>query len=290
MSVTGGYRGADGGWADDNAKNCNRIYLPTAAPVTIGLNQQLSTFGMVSVENNEDTNSGLFMCDSGVKGRRLLNIHTNKRGVDNGSAIEMYGNDDTTSAAGTINLYAGNINTAVQLSRSATAFCPIIAADNVLDLGKSYARWKQVYSASGAINTSDERLKQDIDAIPDAVIAAWGDIDFVQYRWRDAVAEKKDGARYHTGLIAQVIQTTFKKHGLDAQDYGLLCHDQWPETTAVDAVLDENGNVIEPAVESRPAGERWGIRAEECLFMEAERNRRLIAQLYARIEKIEALL
>ena len=114
-------------------------------------------------------------------------------------------------------------------------------------------------------------------------------VQWQQYRWRDAVAEKHAGARYHNGLIAQSIKSAFEAAGLDAQDYGLLCYDQWPAAEARDEVLDEDGNVIEPSVAYQPAGERWGVRMDECLALEAESNRRLIADLAKRIEKLESV-
>lgn len=161
---------------------------------------------------------------------------------------------------------------------------------NKASLGKANKLWTTIYAASGAVNTSDARFKQDIESIPDTVIKAWRDVDFVQYRWIDAVEEKGVGARYHTGLIAQRIKEVFAQHGIDAQDYGLLCYDQWPEIPAREAVVGEDGNIIEPAVEYQPAGERWGIRADECLFLEAEANRRAIADLSQRLDRLERAL
>ena len=161
---------------------------------------------------------------------------------------------------------------------------------NKASLGKANKLWTNIYAATSTINTSDRRLKQDISTIPDDVIKAWRDVDLIQYRWREAVEEKSVGARYHTGLIAQSISEAFSKYGLDAQDYGLICYDQWPETPAIPPALDDNGAILEPGIEYQPAGERWGIRAEECLFIEAESSRRLIKDLNSRILKLEKLV
>ena len=158
---------------------------------------------------------------------------------------------------------------------------------NKASLGKANKLWTNIYAATSTINTSDRRLKQDIGAIPDEVIKAWREVDLIQYRWKEAVSEKSAGARYHTGLIAQSIIEAFAKHGLDAQDYGLICYDQWPETPETPPTLDANGAILEPGIEYQPAGERWGIRAEECLFIEAESNRRAITELMKRIDKLE---
>ena len=54
-----------------------------------------------------------------------------------------------------------------------------------------------------------------------------------------------------------------------------------------DAVVDDDGSIIELAVEYRPAGERWAVRMDECLAMEAESQRRMIAHLAARVAELE---
>ena len=158
--------------------------------------------------------------------------------------------------------------------------------DNVNNIGSGGKRLANIYAATAVINTSDERLKQDIEAIPDAVINAWRDCQWAAYRWRDAVEEKHAGARVHFGLIAQRIKKVFEAHGLSAQDYGLLCYEQWPTIEAKPEVINDDGT-IEPATEHQPGGERWGIRMDECLAIEAESNRRAIAELMKRIDKLE---
>lgn len=203
-----------------------------------------------------------------------------------GGAITFYNKEDTGGTPENLGVLrlAGAISESY-LDIGQAAVYP--SHTNKASLGKANKLWTNVYAATAAINTSDRRLKQDITSIPDEVISAWRDVPLIQYRWIDAVREKSVGARYHTGLIAQSISEAFAAHGLDAQDYGLICYDQWPEVQASPPVLDENGMVLEPGVEYQSAGERWGIRAEECLFIEAESNRRQVAELLARIEKLE---
>ena len=77
------------------------------------------------------------------------------------------------------------------------------------------------------------------------------------FRWREAVAEKGDAARIHFGVIAQQVASAFAEEGLNAHDYGVLCHDTWD---AQPEITDEDGNILTPA---RDAGERFGIRYEE---------------------------
>ncbi|RKN86375.1 tail fiber domain-containing protein [Paenibacillus ginsengarvi] len=130
------------------------------------------------------------------------------------------------------------------------------ASDGDVHLGASYARWSDVYAASGVINTSDRNEKQDIQPIPDAVLDAWASVQYRMFRFKDAVAKKGDGARLHIGLVAQDIEEAFRRRGLDAFAYGLLCRDE---------VNDEkNGS----------RREIWGIRPDECQFLESALQRR----------------
>ncbi len=159
-------------------------------------------------------------------------------------------------------------------------------ADNTQDLGAASFRWAVVRAGTGAINTSDERAKQDIGAIPYAWLDAWGAVEWVRYKLRDAVEAKGDDARWHVGLIAQRVRDAFAERGLDAQAIGLLCYDEWEEQTETDE-SDETHVTLE-------AGDRWGLRYDECQAMEAAWQRRelvrkdaLIADLVARVEALE---
>ena len=137
--------------------------------------------------------------------------------------------------------------------------------DNTHNLGVASFRWKQLYAGTTTIATSDEREKQNIEAIPDEVLDAWGEVEFYQFKFKDAVAEKgEENARYHTGLIAQRIESVFTAHGLDAHKYGLLCYDEW-----------EDGN-------------RYALRYEECLTMETAYQRRRADRIEARLAALEA--
>src|SRR5690606_9235998 len=142
-------------------------------------------------------------------------------------------------------------------------------SDNSQTLGASSRRWSQVYAASGAISTSDETEKQDVEDIQDQWLDAWGSVNWSRFKFRDAVEQKGRGARWHVGLVAQQVRDAFAARGLDAFELGLLCHDEWPE---------EPG---EGDGEGRPAGSRFGIRYEEALAMEAAWQRRELLRLKA---------
>lgn len=159
------------------------------------------------------------------------------------------------------------------------------STDNSLNLGGSAYRWKQLFAGTTTISTSDERLKQGIENVPDSVLDAWGEVEFYRYKFNDSVAEKGfDKARYHTGLVAQRIENIFAAHGLNAFDYGLLCFDEWK---AQEAEYDESGEIITPALE---AGNRYSLRYEECLCLEAAFQRRRADRIEARLAALEARL
>ncbi|WP_159585907.1 tail fiber domain-containing protein [Chelativorans xinjiangense] len=102
--------------------------------------------------------------------------------------------------------------------------------DNVRTLGSASFRWSEVFAGNATINTSDEREKQDIEAVPDEWLDAWGDVRWSRYKWKHAVEEKGETARWHVGLVAQQIERAFAARGLDAFEIGLLCRDPVIET------------------------------------------------------------
>lgn len=127
--------------------------------------------------------------------------------------------------------------------------------DAVTNLGTLSYRWAQVYSATGTINTSDEREKQNINALDAAEIRVAAALKGMikKFRFRDAVAIKGENARIHVGVIAQEVMAAFEAEGLDPMRYAIVCYDEW------DAEIDEEGNEV------RPAGNRHGVRYEELL-------------------------
>jgi hypothetical protein len=137
----------------------------------------------------------------------------------------------------------------------------IPGADNTQSFGELASRWTELFAATGTVNTSDAREKQQIGAIPDAWLDAWSQVEWSRYRWNEAVERKGEGARWHIGLIAQRVRDVFAASGLDAFQLGLLCYDEWSEEGGI------------------PAGNRFGIRYEEALAMEAALMRRELKRL-----------
>ena len=103
--------------------------------------------------------------------------------------------------------------------------------DNSIDLGKSTARFDDVYATNGTIQTSDRNEKQDIEVLSDAeqrvAVACKGLLR--KFRWKSAVEEKGDEARIHFGIIAQDLQDAFTAEGLDAGDYAMFINTTWTD-------------------------------------------------------------
>ena len=160
--------------------------------------------------------------------------------------------------------------------------------DDTLYCGDATHRWKSISAVNGTINTSDERDKQDIAPIDDAVLDAWAAVDFAQFRWKSACAQEGNTARVHHGVIAQRVVAAFAAHGLDARRYGLLCHDAWEahdEATGQDPDPEDPSRVVDRMAHV-PTGDRYGVRYTECLALEAALQRRTTMRLQAQLDAL----
>ena len=200
----------------------------------------------------------------------LHRVASNISGSDWSAGIDLksnsYNSDGTLARAGHIVLMGD-----------------LIPHNTTFSVGSSASPYTNAYLANAPIIISDNRAKQDVAPIDDAVLDAWGDVELRQFLFKDAVTRKgADVARIHAGVIAQQVISAFAAHGLDATRYGVVCHDTWE---AKDAELDENGNVLYPA---REAGDRYSIRYSEAMMLEAAYQRRRMARIEARLSELEA--
>lgn len=140
-------------------------------------------------------------------------------------------------------------------TNSGGGFCP--GADNTFDLGTLANRWRVLYAGSGTINTSDERAKQDIQDIPDAILDAWSAVPVKMYKMREEVAKEGESAKWHFGRIAQDVKKVFEAHNLDPFAYGLIDYSEWPEEK------DDSGAII------KAAGNGYGLRYSEASILDA---------------------
>ena len=142
---------------------------------------------------------------------------------------------------------------------------------------------------------SDQRLKQQIAKIDDKLLDAWEDVNLVQFKYNDAVDEKgKDKARLHTGYVVQQIDNACKSHGVDVSQYGLYCHEEYPQETEEVEVEQADGTKTKETKVIREASEHYSLRytevyAVECMYLRRENSRlkEKLASLEERLEKLE---
>jgi hypothetical protein len=152
--------------------------------------------------------------------------------------------------------FGGGVNA---LTLTGAAFVP--QADDAFPLGIASNRWSVVYAATGTINTSDARQKQDIELLSEAekrvAVAIKGLIK--KFRFKSAVESKGEKARIHVGVMAQEVKAAFETEGLDGFKYAILCYDEWEDQ---DDIVNGDGEIIGVGAK---AGNRYGIRYEELL-------------------------
>lgn len=167
------------------------------------------------------------------------------------------------------------------------------------NLGRSADPWAQLFADSSTIGTSDERLKTDIGEVDETLMRAWGKVDFVKFKFIDAVSQKGEAARIHLGVIAQRIKSAFESEGLDPFRYGLLCFDEWAdqyedisESEDVVEIDEETGQEIHSkkiktkTILVKPAGNKYSVRYEECLCLECAYQRWRMEQMEERVNQL----
>jgi hypothetical protein len=228
---------------------------------TFGTGGAGGTTAPVTLDGGSGTNGGAF-------------VRFNKGGATTG----YLGHDSAINggASSDLNLYStSGVRIHAGASFNITVDRPLLpTTDNTLNLGGASNRWATVYAGTGTINTSDEREKRDIGPIPDEWLDAWGDVEWCRFRFIE-------GERWHIGLVAQRVRAAFEARGIDAFEIGLLCLDRWPAIRALKERRNRKGEVTQPARAAVPAGDRWGLRYEECLAMEAAWARREIGAVKA---------
>lgn len=173
--------------------------------------------------------------------------------------IGFFYNDEVVASIDTANndmiIFAQN---AIKMRANIQAY-----TDNTYTIGSASLRFSTVYASTGTINTSDRNYKEQFRSINnserDAAIEIKANIQF--YKFKDAVERKKNGARWHVGVVAQDVVDIMTKHGLDWRCYGFICYDEW-EAQEKRTSLDLDGNEIEISPEIK-AGSRYAIRYDE---------------------------
>ena len=142
------------------------------------------------------------------------------------------------------------------------------------------------WNGQGIQTTSDQRLKQQISKIDNALLDAWEDVEPVQFKYNDAVEQKgKDNARLHTGYVVQQINEACQKHNIDISEYGLYCHEEYPERTEEVTITNEDGTTSKETKVIEEASEHYSLRYTETLVVECAYLRRENARLKERLQR-----
>ena len=138
--------------------------------------------------------------------------------------------------------------------------------------------------------TSDQRLKQQITKIDNALLDAWEDVEPVQFKYNDAVDTKGNNARLHTGYVVQQIDEACKSHNVDISDYGLYCHEEYPQETEEVEVTQDDGTTKKETRVIREASEHYSLRYTETLVVECAYLRREVSKLKQQNDNLEQRL
>lgn len=153
---------------------------------------------------------------------------------------QIYGNDDYLHISAVNNNKSGVV---VSNVTGDVAFRP--ATDNDPNLGQSSKRWRNIYTCTPVIVTSDRNKKTNINALDDELTKRFirGLIPY-SYKMIDGTSD-----RTHTGLIAQDIEELLNQLDIDTKDFaGFIKSPRTKEIEEVvldeegKPVLDENGN------------------------------------------------
>ena len=121
-------------------------------------------------------------------------------------------------------------------------------------------------------SSSDRRLKQDISEFPDALLDAWENARWVQFRMKREAPE--NNAPLHSGMIVQELVKALQDKGIDPETYGIV---------SIGELSQED-----PDREYIPDGRQWYLCREEALAIEAAYQRRRADRLEERIKALEA--
>jgi hypothetical protein len=183
-----------------------------------------------------------------------MDIHTsgNNESVNDYDARIQATGGSATDGSANITFFAANTDTETLRPRT----------DSTYSLGGASRRWTVVYADTATINTSDEREKEQIQDIDAAALRAWGNVEYQQFKFKDAVLKKGSGARWHIGVVAQRVKEAFEAEGVDPFAYGILCYDEWEEQ---EEKYEDGVGIVQ---QFQAAGNRYGIRYEEALALE----------------------
>ena len=125
--------------------------------------------------------------------------------VMTGNKIAKVNSDSDLSLCGGMNLDSGS---SVNVFGKSYPFYGLAGAIRLITYDGSngpnmymYPNGTWLWNGTACQITSDQRLKQQITEIDDKLLDAWEDVELSQFKYNDAVDQKKDKARLHTGYV-----------------------------------------------------------------------------------------
>ena len=205
------------------------------------------------------------------------------RNVDNGS-LELDAGTQWWAGAALV-MYGKNYSDGINAGSFAIHAYTDNDGDKVLN---GYANGTLTWGGQPIQYGSDARLKQQIAEIDDKLLDAWESVELCQFKYNDAVDAKKDKARLHTGYVVQQIDKACKEHGVDISEYGLYCHEEYPERTEEVEVTQADGTTTKETKVIEKASEHYSLRYTEALIVECAYLRKCIKELRAEIEQLKS--
>jgi hypothetical protein len=256
-----------------DGSNANASVLAPSGTQDITITKAAPTISMV-----ESDNSNVITRLRGVAG--ALNIEVDPTGLASGSVIYLIADGTTAWQTG-----AGEHFTSVPIY-------PL--TDDAIDLGAGSFRFDDIYATNATIQTSDERIKQDVAEFTPAELRAAGKIAKLirTYRMISAVEEKGDEARIHTGLIAQRVAEALESEGLDPWRYAFMCRDliEWQDPLfGQRAAVAEAQNRL-PETEATLAGAIASRDAEAAAAVDADAKSAVARKWAKTIDELEKLI
>lgn len=191
------------------------------------------------------------------------------------------------------------IDVALSLERNdnGTTFRP--SEDRVVSLGSGSMRFNQLYAANGTISTSDRNLKDEIQSIDDNLLNAWKNVEWKTFKYKDAIDQKGERARVHSGLIAQELETALI--GVPLSQYGFYCVDSWDDIydtqyITTPAKYDDSGVMLEAEKKrkfktlKKKSGYQISLRYQEIQAIENAYLRRELESLKQELAELKTLI
>ena len=156
-----------------------------------------------------------------------------------------------------------------------------------------------LWTGSPITYSSDRRLKDEIESIPDEILDAWENLEPKQYKLKSDLENDKETAQIHYGWIAQDVESIIKGGRKTEVKSGLWLHETWEEQEEVshEETYTEESQTKDGTTETvtktrkvidqpyKAKGDSYGLRYTECLVVECKYLRRCISRLTARERK-----